>query len=1064
MIHFAERLFVRSLLVLLTSSMSVLAQEDLPINQDYLVRTWGADEGLSLATVTDVAQTPEGYLWVGTLLNGLQRFDGVRFVSFNPNNVPGFRSMGIRHVMVDNTGLLWISTFGNALLTWNNSGFQLVCNHAEADRPDRLLWSSPDRVIFVNTDGKLFCGRNKRGVWEWRLIKIRGTNSKTQYVADATGRVWYRYSRTELGTWEDGVEKTFTPAGVEGRQLKVLAADDRGQIWVGTDVVLARWQGDHFERMNPDNGEAQLDVKRIIPTGNNGNLWVEANGRMRRYLNQQWIAESPGWQRDLGRVSGLQFVRGDSQGGLWAATTPASNLGLVHVQADGGFKRLTTDDGLPSNAIQRACRDAEGNVWAVFGRGGLVQVRPRLFRAIGERQGLKDALVTSVSEGRQGDLWIGAFGGGIARYQAGQCTNFFPVKEFPRVLTVAADVRGRVWIGVSGGGLMVYEQGQFRVVADAKQFQGDIRLLLPARDGRLWIGTIDAIYVLSDGGFSEVHKFRAPEMHISSLVEAADGTIYGGTHGGFLLRWNGTHFDKITPPGDEKLGRFLALCPTSDGGLWIGSLWGGLLHWRDGQFRRYTTKDGLPSDSIVQILTDSSGNLWLGTGIGIARLDEAALERFDRGEVKTLPFSIYGRNDGLLTVGSAMEYQPNCWRGQNGVLWFAMENSVAGVRPERVRINLLSPTVVIEEVRVNEKPLWPAQAAAVRYSTALAARQPNMIKEVVQVGPGRTDLDFRYTGLSLGSPAKVRFKYKLKGLDTEWIEAGDERKAIYRQVPPGDYKFQAMACNSDGVWNEEAVGIDVKVAPHYYQTAWFQVGALLFAAASLILGVRSIMRRRMRARLERLEHQHEMERERLRIAQDLHDDLGASLTEVGLISSLAQRPAQPPTRVQDQLQQITSKVRDMVTSLDEIVWSLNPRHESLVALSQYFSEYAQQFLQPTALKCRIDVAELLPTRSLNSEQRQNLLLAFKEALTNVVRHAGATEVRISIVIADDSLVVSLADDGCGIAPTADVPTGDGLSNMARRMERLGGKCEIQSSGGKGALVQLIFPLSQTRKI
>ena len=1058
----SERPFLWLLLALLPLSNTALADPDSSADQQYLVKTWGADEGLPLTTVTDVAQTPEGFLWVGTLLHGLQRFDGVRFVGYGPINVPELRSMGIRRLMVDNSGLLWISTYGNVLVTWDQSGFKLAQTHAEADRPDRLLWSAPGRVVFVNADGRLLCGQKNRGGWDWQLTRIGGTTSRTLFVADANGRVWYRRSGTELGLWKDGVAKTFAPAGLEGQQIKTMAMDEQGRLWAGTEVALARWQGERFETMNPTNGEAQLNVKRIIPTGNNNSLWVEANGRMRRYCGQQWVAESEGWKRELSGISRLQFAYGDPKGGLWAASGLANSLGLFHVQADGNFIRLTTRDGLPSNAIQKVCRDAEGNIWAVYGRGGLVQVRPRLFQSIGERQGLKDALVTSVSEDPQGALWIGAYGGGVARYQSGQCTNYVPLKDYPRIPTVAADARSRVWIGISGGGLMVYEEDHFRVVADAKHFQGDIRLLLPTRDGRLWVATLEAVYVVANGNVTEMHRAQAPGEHVAALVEAADGTVFAGTHGGYLLRWNGMRCERITPLGDEKLGRFLALAPAQGGGLWIGSLWGGLLHWRDGQFRRYTTKDGLPSDSIAQILTDAQGNLWLGTGIGIARLDEAAVARFDRGEIRMLPYSIYGKNDGLLTVGSAIEFQPNCWRGRDGTLWFAMANSVAGVHPQQVRINALPPTVVIEEVRVNDKPVWPSQTASVLYSTALAAKQPAAAKDVLRVGLGRSDLDFRYTGLSLGSPAKVRFKFKLEGFDADWAEPDDERKAVYRQVPPGNYKFQVTACNSDGVWSEEPVEIDIRVEPHYYQTAWFRGGTILMAMVGLTFWVWTFARRRLRLRLERLESQQEIERERVRIAQDLHDDLGASLTEIGLVSSLAQRPGQPSGRVQNELLHISTKVREMVTSLDEIVWSLNPKHESLVALTQYFSEYAQQFLQPTSLKCQIEVDEHWPVRSLNSEQRHNLLMAFKEALTNIVRHARATAIRIGISIADDTLVLSVRDDGCGFARASGAPAGDGLPNITRRMERLGGRCELESAVAKGTSVRLILPLDQTR--
>jgi signal transduction histidine kinase len=446
--------------------------------------------------------------------------------------------------------------------------------------------------------------------------------------------------------------------------------------------------------------------------------------------------------------------------------------------------------------------------------------------------------------------------------------------------------------------------------------------------------------------------------------------------------------------------------------------------------------------------------------VGIVRVDEAALMRFDRGELKQLPASVYGREDGLVTIGPSIEFQPNCWRAKDGSLWFAMANGVAGVRPDRVRINPLPPSVVGESVRVNDQPVWPARAGAVFAASGWTTYAVRDAVPTLRAGPGRVDLEFSYTGLSLGSPARVRFRYQLVGLETGWEDAGGARSVTYRSVPPGQYEFRVMACNSDGQWSEAATLARVEVRPHFYETLWFQVGGALLLAGGLALGVRRATRRRMQRRLDHLARQREMDRERTRIAQDLHDDLGAGLTEIGLLGSLAQRPAQAEERVREHLRHITDKSREMVTSLDEIVWSLNPKQDSLRALSQYFSEYAQQFLQVTALRCRIETAEELPELNLNPDQRQNLLLAYKEALTNIVRHAHATEVHITMLMEGDAFALSVTDDGCGVNAAAAGPGADGLANMARRLELLGGRCEVRSAPAAGTTVRLILPLDR----
>ena len=411
----------RWLLLFLCLALPAFASpdEDDSASQDYVVKVWGADDGLTESSVTDVAQTPEGYLWVGTLFGSVLRFDGMRFVRYNSANTPEFsQKWGVPRLMVDQEGTLWISMVDGGMTTWDKHGFHSV--FTSTNQPDHMLWSAPGRVIFVYADGKLLSGQKNREQWNWQTVTLPDVSPQGQQCADAEGRVWYLQGENKIGVWNGKETKTLAlTAGLEGQTIKVLAADAQGRIWIGTDQSLAVWQTNHFEVMTPTNGEAVLDVKRIVPSGG-GNLWVEANGRMRRCAGRQWLAESEGWNRELGRRTSLHFVHGDREGGLWAG---AGDLGLIHVAADGAFQRLTTRDGLPSNVIRFAYEDRDGNIWTGYERGGLVQVRRRLFRVIGKNEGLGDSLINTVCEDAHGAVWIGTHSGIVGRYENGVCTN-----------------------------------------------------------------------------------------------------------------------------------------------------------------------------------------------------------------------------------------------------------------------------------------------------------------------------------------------------------------------------------------------------------------------------------------------------------------------------------------------------------------------------------------------------------------------------------------------------------------------------------------------------------------
>jgi signal transduction histidine kinase/ligand-binding sensor domain-containing protein len=1046
------------------------ADEDDSAGQDYIVKVWGADDGLTEGSVTDVAQTPEGYLWVGTLFGSVLRFDGIRFVSYNSANTPEFSlKWGVPRLRVAQDGILWITMFDGGMTTWDKHGFRSV--FTSASQPDHMLWSAPGRTIFVYGDGRLLSGQKHGEQWDWQTVSLPESLPQGQQCADANGRVWYLRGDNEIGIWDGkDTQKVSLAEGWEGQRIRVMTADPQGRIWIGTDKALAAWQTNHFEVMTPTNGEPAINVRRIIPSGGS-NMWVEANGRLRRCAGRQWVAESEGWSREVtAKKVSVRFVHGDMAGGLWSG---AGDLGLIHIALDGGFSRLTTKDGLPSNAIHFAYEDHDGDIWTGYERGGLVQVRRRLFRSISKEQGLGDTLINTVSEDTNGAIWIGTHSGVVGRYENGVCTNITlpgPTRQV-QDSCVAADAHGRVWIGAQGVGLLLSEDGQIRPIATQNQLQGWWpRLLLPAKDGRLWVGTLVSIISVSNEELSVEYTYKTVGDHPTALAEAPDGTIWAGTLDGMLLRWDGKQFVRLEPPDRSSLGRIWALWPTADGGLWAGTEQGGLLHWNTKQFFRYTTKNGLPSDSISQVLCDAQGNLWLGSRAGIVRILGGALDRLERDELddlpvngsEELPVSVYGQPDGLLTIGSAIIDQPNCWRGRNGTLFFAMANGVAAVDPTQVHINPLPPAVALEEALADDRRVWPDRAGAILTVSENAWKESQKsAMPVMEVGPGRGDLEFHYAGLSLGSPLRVRFKYKLDGLENNWNDAGAERKAIYRHVPPGEYVFRVIACNSDGVFSREGDLLTVKVNPHLYQTVWFQGGVSLIAVMLLLLAVVIAMRRRMHHRMEQLEQQHELERERSRIAQDLHDDLGAGLTEISLLGGMLQDPARFTTGKQEALQRIVQRCHDLVVALDEIVWAVNPRNDSVNSLTGYLSRYAQGFLEPTAIRCRLEVPEAGPEHPLSSEQRHNLFLAFKEALTNVVRHSRATAVRIKISFEEkERLLIIVEDNGRGLPAAAEGEAGDGLDNLRRRMAQIGGQCDIASLPGGGVAVTMSLPLAK----
>ena len=526
-----------------------------------------------------------------------------------------------------------------------------------------------------------------------------------------------------------------------------------------------------------------------------------------------------------------------------------------------------------------------------------------------------------------------------------------------------------------------------------------------------------------------------------------------GTTGGELLNFDGENFRSFRPPPGVPSARLWAFCVETNGTLWIGTSANGLLRFRNGSFHYFSPANGLPGDAISQVLDDHLGGLWLGTRAGISRVAKDELERCARGEQATVSCRTFGRSDGLRTVGCALEFQPLCVRARDGRLWFAMANGVASVQPEEVTPNRFTPPVLIEAVLLDGKNILPASGAG-------RAGE----KTILKIPPGQHDVEFRYTGISFSSPEDVRFRYQLGGLDKDWQPAGVNRSAVYRYLPPGEYTFRVSACNSGGVWNDTAAPVGVILTPFLWQRAgfpWVTVTAVTtLITVGSIIWLRARHRRKLQLQYERMDRQRSVERERTRVAQDLHDDLGAGWTEIGLLSGMLQNnTALPPENKGEALSRITQRTRYLVTALDEIVWAVNPRNDSAKSLSGYFCRYAQEFFEPTAIRCRLEFREGGADSPLNSEQRHHLFLAFKETLTNVVRHSGASEVRVSISLEEaNRLLISVQDNGHGLPPIK-AEGADGLINLRERMTQLRGDCGVHNLPEGGVGVKLSVPLS-----
>jgi len=948
----------------------------------YSVRTWQTDEGLPGNSVRAIAQTRDGYLWVGTR-EGLARFDGVRFTVPDDTAPQELREGWITALCASQDGSLWIGCDRYGVVHWKAGEFT---RFSEADG----LPSNQIRCLLESRDGTLWIG-SEGGLTQYKDGRFRSFTTKSGLGANSVRGLYQdRQGNLRIATLRglgcmdsEGIIHTLNiRLGTSANALKFATEDRQGRIWTGSN-----------EGLNCVDGEKVIfyGVKEGLPDqmvltaheDRHGQLWVGTYRGVAR-MAQGEMVRPPNHEEAYGDL--IYTIFEDREGNLWIG----GEDGLYRL-APARFTTYTTQQGLPRNNVMSVCEDSSGTLWIGTWGGGLARLKNDKITSSGMTGALKDGQVLALHEARDGALWVGLdHGAGIIRLKDGAQTRFahkpglFPMA----VRVIREDQQGALWIGTSGG-LCIFKAGKFEGFTKENGLSGNqILALCQEGDGRFWMGTDAGLSVFEKGQFRSIKALGAPPA---------------------------TWVNALYLDGEQT--------------LWIGTRGSGLYRYKGGKFISYTTRQGLFSDEVYEILEDDEGYFWMSCRKGIFRVRRKHLDDLDRGAINSIPCIVFGRADGLPSVQCNGVAKPAGWKSRDGRLWFPTIRGVVAVEPG-IKPNMRPPPVFIEEVLADGHLL---QRSVLAVSDSFRLRVP----------PGRGQIKIHYTGLSFQAPEKNRFKYRLEGMDRDWVDAGASRVASYDNLPPGQYRFQVIACNNDGVWNETGATLALDLVPHYWQTWWFK-GALVAAAAALLGQL-------YRSRVKRLR---DIEQLRVQIAANLHDDVGARLTKVGMLTELVDRDTADSDPGKSHVRNISRTVREIIRAMDEIVWTINPKNDTLDNLANYIFQYAQEYFQDTGIRCRLDVPAQLPDRRVSTEARHNLFMAVKEALNNALKHSGATEVKVGLGASDGHMSITITDNGRGFSVEDARGKGNGLNNMRGRLQQIGGRLSLESEPGRGTSIRL----------
>lgn len=973
------------------------------------------EHGLSQGTVYCLFQDSRGFLWAGTG-DGLNRYDGEQFKIFRHSDKPQNAISGNRIFALagDSSGAIWVATekgIDEYLVAEGKFLHPDFCNNFRNQKQSEYLAAIypefGDNFVFSNASMLFSYNRRLQKLF---TIDLTGVFSIEKYNRD-----------TLLVTTFNGVY--------------FCRIDERGIHLTQLKLRLPR----------------HVNIRCIAP-GSSGALWI---GTLQDGLFKYTIATDVlvQYARKNNKFpsDNVSALLTDNATGLWVGTMGS---GLVYLDGNSGATDVYSTkntSGLLSNYIGTLYRDVSHVLWIGTDGGGLSKFveNKDIFKDFSSQFtgefSMKGKFIRSVSQDKEGTLYIAALENGL--YVLNDRLNirkhFRPPSPLfgnsTEIIAAFVDQQNSLWVGT--------EKKLFKFSADFKtQAAYDIYKLgawLECGD-KLLIGTSIGLfcYHYKTGEIKPV-LFRdgsgvLTNRWVRALHQLPDGTIVVGTIGAgvaafdtkseSLVGYHPGQTENFALPNPNVIS-FSADPVEPEKYFWAGTRAGLFqIELSNGKITGYTTLNGLVNEYIYGILPDRNGYLWLSTNNGLIRFNS-----------RKKTFKNYSKSDGLQSLEfntGAEVILPD------GKMLFGGTTGLTIFDPAQVELNKHVPTIVLTEFKVFDIPYQPGMDYSTMREITLTADQ-NIFA-------------FKFAALDLADPAKNQFAYMMEGFEKQWSYCGSAHEIRYTGLKPGTYHFRVKGSNNHDVWNEAGMEIIVHIQPPFWQTWWFRIFASIFLLTAISLEIWHLQTKKYRKRVAQLERQNEIEKERARIARDMHDEIGAILTRISILTDIEKNNT---SEKQTLVGQIGEASREAVDSIGEIIWALNPKNDTLADLVFYLRRYAAEYFQNSPVEVHITLPDQIPELKLRSQMRRDLFLFVKETLQNILKHAKAVNVRFTIFILNNTLELVIEDDGKGFDEAQLTRRGNGLLNLRRRAADLHGECTIQSSPGMGARTTLLVPLN-----
>jgi len=998
---------------------------------DYNLRPFTTDHGLPSSTIQCLYQDQGGALLIGTEF-GLTRFDGRQFVTADATT-PQFLQTGadVGAIAQDQSGSRWLGLF-HGLVRQQGTQWKSYTNLGSA----RFI-----ECVEPAGDGTLWmAGR--------RDILPRG--------------------QSQLKRFDPVQSRILTEIPIPGL-VRHLAADREG-VWIGTAGPAALWRfrekSETLELVlhlaafatQPDPiAYPPLPAVRISSDANRRRIqaeaWQEPDGSF------QWVQVTCGknqrvmtWTRD--QKSDWELV--ETGTGKWIP----SPAGLLRRRGE-TWERLHLGSGRSYAEVTALIPNAEGGVWAITKGDGLWLVQPAFVRLLNLGERPNPGAGGSLYPSRDGRLLVASTAGLVSRIDPdGVAPPELIQPEGGELVVETSDgtlIRAHRVSGMHG---LSAHRGTNQWVCSFRANNAGARLneisrLHVAKDGGLWIVAEKGVFLvprlpdpphvghevfLSPGDYLTFLDNLPARVFLCGLAEANDGAIWVGSAGGGLFRIVDGQVQNFPEPEAPMENLCVPLGFASDGTLWLGSETG-LGAYREGRYHWVRPADGLP-ESVVCGVKGAEGHLWLVGQRGIHAVPREELETFLTGQTKRVSFLSLGRSDGLASTETQLKLQPVMAKTDDGQLWVMTARGVAHFDPREVLDRIRPPPVAIEELKANGR--------SIALGFGSLALPPDADRSV----------EISFSSLSFVAPERTTFRHRLVGPGTDIENETAQPYAVFPNLSPGRHVFTVKARSGHGLASYPAARVDFEIAPHFYQTPVF-IGGLGLAGCFLVAGL-VFIRVRAAERREGRRHERRLTAERARIAQDMHDELGAGLARLAAQTGQDSRSDSggPTTSTQQTAQ-------ELLRSLDETVWAINPTKDHLEGVVNYLSSWLFSYFADPPPTLSLDLPALVPNHPVRAEWRHHVLMIMREVCANALKHAQATRVEVMVSLEHNpgSLTILVRDDGIGFDPMAARPAGKagghGMRHLRERAFALKARLHVRSTPGAGTEVSVVVPLPPT---